>query len=165
VRVNERIRTKEVRVIDEDGKQLGILTPFDALKIALEKDLDLVEVSPSAQPPVCRIMNYGKYLYQQNKKAHEAKKNQKVIQVKEVKFRPMTDDHDYNFKKNNIVRFLEEGDKAKASVMFRGREMAHKEIGRQLLSRLIEELNELAVVEGNPRMEGNHLFVIFAPKK
>jgi len=165
VRVNERIRSKEVRVIDEDGKQLGILTPFDALKIALEKDLDLVEVSPSAQPPVCRIMNYGKYLYQQNKKAHEAKKNQKVIQVKEVKFRPMTDDHDYNFKKNNIVRFLEEGDKAKASVMFRGREMAHKEIGRQLLSRLIEELNELAVVEGNPRMEGNHLFVIFAPKK
>ncbi|HVN80930.1 MAG TPA: translation initiation factor IF-3 [Terriglobia bacterium] len=165
MRVNERIRTKEVRVIDEDGKQLGILTPFDALKIALEKDLDLVEVSPSAQPPVCRIMNYGKYLYQQNKKAHEAKKNQKVIQVKEVKFRPMTDDHDYNFKKNNIVRFLEEGDKAKASVMFRGREMAHKEIGRQLLSRLIEELNELAVVEGNPRMEGNHLFVIFAPKK
>ena len=165
MRVNERIRSKEVRVIDEDGKQLGILTPFDALKIALEKDLDLVEVSPSAQPPVCRIMNYGKYLYQQNKKAHEAKKNQKVIQVKEVKFRPMTDDHDYNFKKNNIVRFLEEGDKAKASVMFRGREMAHKEIGRQLLSRLIEELNELAVVEGNPRMEGNHLFVIFAPKK
>jgi translation initiation factor IF-3 len=165
VRVNERIRTKEVRVIDEEGKQLGILSPFDALKIALEKDLDLVEVSPTAQPPVCRIMNYGKYLYQQNKKAHEAKKNQRVIQVKEVKFRPMTDDHDYNFKKNNIVRFLEEGDKAKASVMFRGREMAHKEIGRQLLSRLIEELNELAVVEGNPRMEGNHLFVIFAPRK
>ena len=165
MRVNERIRSKEVRVIDEDGKQLGILSPFDALKIALEKDLDLVEVSPTAQPPVCRIMNYGKYLYQQNKKAHEAKKNQRMIQVKEVKFRPMTDDHDYTFKKNNIVRFLEEGDKAKASVMFRGREMAHKEIGRQLLSRLIEELNELSVVEGNPRMEGNHLFVIFAPRK
>ena len=144
---------------------MGILSPFDALKIALEKDLDLVEVSPTAQPPVCRFMNFGKYLYQQNKKAHEAKKNQRVIQVKEVKFRPMTDDHDYNFKKNNIARFLEEGDKAKASVMFRGREMAHKEIGRQLLFRLIEELNELAVVEGNPRMEGNHLFVIFAPKK
>jgi translation initiation factor IF-3 len=165
VRVNERIRAKEIRVIDDDGKQLGILSPFDALKIALEKNLDLVEVSPTAQPPVCRIMNYGKYLYQQNKKAHEAKKNQRMIQVKEVKFRPMTDDHDYNFKKNNIVRFLEEGDKAKASVMFRGREMAHKEIGRQLLSRLIEELNEQAVVEGNPRMEGNHLFVIFAPRK
>ncbi len=165
MRVNERIRAKEIRVIDDDGKQLGILSPFDALKIALEKNLDLVEVSPTAQPPVCRIMNYGKYLYQQNKKAHEAKKNQRMIQVKEVKFRPMTDDHDYNFKKNNIVRFLEEGDKAKASVMFRGREMAHKEIGRQLLSRLIEELNEQAVVEGNPRMEGNHLFVIFAPRK
>jgi translation initiation factor IF-3 len=152
-------------VIDEDGKQLGILVPHEAMKIALEKDLDLVEVSPTAQPPVCRIMNYGKYLYQQNKKAHEAKKHQKVIQVKEVKFRPMTDEHDYNFKKNNIARFLEEGDKAKASVMFRGREMAHKEIGRGLITRLIEELAEHAVVEGTPKMEGNHLFVIFAPKK
>jgi translation initiation factor IF-3 len=152
-------------VIDEDGKQLGILAPHEALKIALEKDLDLVEVSPTAQPPVCRIMNYGKYLYQQNKKSHEAKKHQKVIQVKEVKFRPMTDEHDYNFKKNNIARFLEEGDKAKASVMFRGREMAHKEIGRGLITRLIEELGEHAVVEGIPKMEGNHLFVIFAPRK
>lgn len=152
-------------MIDEDGKQLGILAPHEALKIAMEKDLDLVEVSPTAQPPVCRIMNYGKYLYQQNKKAHEARKHQKVIQVKEVKFRPMTDEHDYNFKKNNIARFLGEGDKAKASVMFRGREMAHKEIGRGLLTRLIEELAEHAVVEGIPKMEGNHLFVIFAPKK
>lgn len=152
-------------MIDEDGKQLGILAPHEALKIALEKDLDLVEVSPTAQPPVCRIMNYGKYLYQQNKKSHEAKKHQKVIQVKEVKFRPMTDEHDYNFKKNNIARFLEEGDKAKASVMFRGREMAHKEIGRGLITRLIEELGEHAVVEGIPKMEGNHLFVIFAPRK
>jgi translation initiation factor IF-3 len=152
-------------VIDEDGKQLGILAPHEALKIALEKNLDLVEVSPTAQPPVCRIMNYGKYLYQQNKKSHEAKKHQKVIQVKEVKFRPMTDEHDYNFKKNNIARFLEEGDKAKASVMFRGREMAHKEIGRGLITRLIEELAEHAVVEGIPKMEGNHLFVIFAPRK
>ncbi len=165
IRVNERIRAKELRVIDEEGKQLGILTPFDALRIAKEKDLDLVEVSPTAQPPVCRIMNYGKFLYQQNKKAHEARKNQKVIQVKEVKFRPMTDEHDYAFKKNNIVRFLEEGDKAKAFVMFRGREMAYKEIGRQLLTRLMEELAEHGMVEGHPRMEGNHLFVIFAPRK
>jgi translation initiation factor IF-3 len=152
-------------VIDEEGTQLGILQPFEAMKIAKEKDLDLVEVSPTAQPPVCRIMNYGKFLYQQNKKAHEAKKNQKVIQVKEVKFRPMTDDHDYEFKKNNILRFLEEGDKAKASVMFRGREMAHKDIGRQLLARLIEELAGLSIIEGSPRMEGNYMFVIFAPKK
>jgi translation initiation factor IF-3 len=165
VRINERIRAKEVRVIDEEGTQLGILAPFEAMKIAKEKDLDLVEVSPTAQPPVCRIMNYGKFLYQQNKKAHEAKKNQKVIQVKEVKFRPMTDDHDYEFKKNNILRFLEEGDKAKASVMFRGREMAHRDIGRQLLGRLIEELAGTSIIEGSPRMEGNYMFVIFAPKK
>ena len=152
-------------MIDEDGGQIGILPPFEALKIAKEKHLDLVEISPTAQPPVCRIMNYGKYLYQLNKKAHEAKKHQKVIQVKEIKFRPMTDEHDYLFKKNNIVRFLQEGDKAKASVMFRGREMAHKEIGRQLIGRLIEDLAGVAVVEGFPKMEGSNMFVIFSPKK
>ena len=152
-------------MIDEDGSQIGILPPFEALKIAKEKDLDLVEISPTAQPPVCRIMNYGKYLYQLNKKAHEARKHQKVIQVKEIKFRPMTDEHDYVFKKNNIIRFLQEGDKAKASVMFRGREMAHKEIGRQLIGRLIEDLGEVGVVEGFPKMEGSNMFVIFSPKK
>ncbi len=165
IRINERIRVREVRVIDEEGQQLGILVPADALKIARERDLDLVEVSPTAQPPVCRIMNYGKYLYELNKKAHEARKKQKTIQVKEVKFRPSTDEHDYTFKKNNILRFLQEGDKAKAAVMFRGREMAHKDIGRQLLSRLTMELSDYAVVEAQPRMEGNHLFVILAPKK
>ncbi|PYV93535.1 MAG: translation initiation factor IF-3 [Acidobacteria bacterium] len=164
-RVNERIRAKEIRVIDEDGSQIGILPPYEALKIAKEKDLDLVEISPTAQPPVCRIMNYGKYLYQLNKKTHEAKKHQKVIQVKEIKFRPMTDEHDYLFKKNNIIRFLQDGDKAKASVMFRGREMAHKEIGRQLIGRLIEDLSEVGVVEGFPKMEGSNMFVIFSPKK
>lgn len=152
-------------MIDEDGNQIGILPPYEALKIAKERDLDLVEISPTAQPPVCRIMNYGKYLYQLNKKAHEAKKHQKVIQVKEIKFRPMTDEHDYLFKKNNIIRFLQEGDKAKASVMFRGREMAHKEIGRQLIGRLIEDLAEVGVVEGFPKMEGSNMFVIFSPKK
>jgi len=152
-------------VIDEDGSQIGILPPYEALKIAKEKDLDLVEISPTAQPPVCRIMNYGKYLYQLNKKTHEAKKHQKVIQVKEIKFRPMTDEHDYLFKKNNIIRFLQDGDKAKASVMFRGREMAHKEIGRQLIGRLIEDLSEVGVVEGFPKMEGSNMFVIFSPKK
>lgn len=163
--MNERIRAKEIRVIDEDGSQIGILPPYEALKIAKEKDLDLVEISPTAQPPVCRIMNYGKYLYQLNKKTHEAKKHQKVIQVKEIKFRPMTDEHDYLFKKNNIIRFLQDGDKAKASVMFRGREMAHKEIGRQLIGRLIEDLSEVGVVEGFPKMEGSNMFVIFSPKK
>ncbi|MEW5977894.1 MAG: translation initiation factor IF-3 [Acidobacteriota bacterium] len=165
IRVNERIRVREVRVIDETGKQLGVLPSADALKLAQERELDLVEISPTAQPPVCRIMNYGKYLYQLSKKAHEARKHQRIIQVKEVKFRPMTDEHDYQFKKNNIIRFLKEGDKAKAAVTFRGREMAHKDIGRQLLIRLMDDLAESGMVEGTPRMEGNHMFVIFAPKK
>lgn len=152
-------------MIDEEGQQLGILPPFEAMRIARERDLDLVEVSPTAQPPVCRIMNYGKYLYELNKKAHEARKKQKVIQVKEIKFRPMTDEHDYQFKKNNIIRFLQEGDKAKAAVTFRGREMTHKEIGREILIRLTQDLAEHGAVEGSPRMEGNHMFVIFGPKK
>ncbi len=141
------------------------MRPADALKVAKEKNLDLVEISATAQPPVCRIMNYGKYLYQLKKKAHEAKKHQKMIQVKEVKFRPKTDNHDYEFKRKNILRFLEEGDKVKASVNFRGREMAHKNIGRQLILRLIGDVSEQGSVEGNPKMEGNHMFVIFAAKK
>jgi len=152
-------------VIDEAGEQLGVMTPLDALKLAKEKQLDLVEISPNAQPPVCRIMNYGKYLYQLKKKANVAKKNQKTIQVKEIKFRPKTDNHDYEFKKKNILRFLEEGDKVKASVSFRGREMAHKNIGRAMILRLIEDVAEKGVVEGNPKMEGNHMFVIFSDKK
>lgn len=152
-------------MIDEVGQQLGILQPFEAMKIARERDLDLVEVSPTAQPPVCRIMNYGKYLYELNKKAHEARKKQKVTQVKEVKFRPMTDEHDYQFKKNNIIRFLQEGDKAKAAVTFRGREMTHREIGREILIRLTQDLADHAVVENSPRMEGNHMFVIFGSRK
>jgi translation initiation factor IF-3 len=154
-----------VRVIDEEGQQVGVMNSFDAIKLAKEKSLDLVEISPTAQPPVCRIMNYGKYLYQLNKKAHEAKKHQKVIQVKEVKFRPMTDDHDYEFKKNNIIRFLDEGDKVKAGVMFRGREMAHRDIGRQLINRLMQDVGTHGQVETHPKMEGSNMFVIFAPKK
>jgi translation initiation factor IF-3 len=152
-------------VIDVDGQQLGVMPPADALRVAKGKDLDLVEISATASPPVCRIMNYGKYLYQLKKKAHEAKKHQKTIQVKEIKFRPKTDDHDYEFKKKNILRFLEDGDKVKATVNFRGREMAHKSIGRQLILRLIEDVGEQGSVEGNPKMEGNHMFVIFASKK
>jgi translation initiation factor IF-3 len=154
-----------VRVIDEEGQQVGVMNSFDAIKLAREKELDLVEISPTAQPPVCRIMNYGKYLYQLNKKAHEAKKHQRVIQVKEVKFRPMTDDHDYEFKKNNIIRFLGEGDKVKAGVMFRGREMAHRDIGRQLINRLMQDVGNHGQVEGHPKMEGSNMFVIFGPKK
>jgi translation initiation factor IF-3 len=135
------------------------------MKIAEERGLDLVEVAPTANPPVCRIMDYGKYLYQQNKKEHEARKHQKNITVKEVKFRPNTDEHDYVFKKNHIIRFLTQGDKVKAAVFFRGREIVHQSIGRAIIDRLIEELNEVGVVEARPKMEGPNLIAIFAPKK
>jgi translation initiation factor IF-3 len=141
------------------------MPPQQALKIAEERGLDLVEVAPTAQPPVCRIMDYGKYLYQLNKKLHEAKKHQKNITVKEVKFRPNTDDHDYDFKKNHIIRFLQQGDKVKATVFFRGREIVHQAIGRALLDRLVVELAEIGAVEARPKMEGPNLIAIFAPKK
>jgi len=159
----QRVLGENVRIGFDAG--VGIMPPADALKVARAKELDLVEISATASPPVCRIMNYGKYLYQLKKKAHEAKKHQKMIHVKEIKFRPKTDNHDYEFKKKNILRFLEDGDKVKASVNFRGREMAHKSIGRQLILRLIEDVGEQGSVEGNPKMEGNHMFVIFAGKK
>ena len=141
------------------------MAPQDALKVAIERGLDLVEVAPTATPPVCRIMDYGKYLYQLNKKLHDAKKHQKNITVKEVKFRPNTDDHDYEFKKNHIIRFLQQGDKVKATVFFRGREIVHQSIGRALLDRLVEELTEVGAVEAKPKMEGPHLTTIFTPKK
>jgi translation initiation factor IF-3 len=165
VRVNHRIRAREVRVIDEDGAQLGVMAPQEAIKIAEERGLDLVEVAPTVTPPVCRIMDYGKYLYQMKRKAHEAKKHQKSITVKEVKFRPNTDEHDYEFKKNHIIRFLNHGDKVKANVWFRGREIVHKDIGRALIQRLMEELEDIGFVENRPKMEGNNLVAIFAPKR
>ena len=140
------------------------MAPQQALKIAEERGLDLVEVAPAANPPVCRIMDYGKYLYQMSKKLHEAKKHQKNITVKEVKFRPNTDEHDYEFKKNHIIRFLKQGDKVKATVFFRGREIVHQSIGRALLDRLVEELAEIGAVEARPKMEGPNLIAIFAPK-
>ena len=165
IRTNERIRVREVRVIDDEGNQLGIMTPFDALKIAKEKTLDLVEVSPTAQPPVCRIMDYGKYLYQQEKREREAKKHQHQIVVKEVKFRINVDDHDYDTKKNHVLRFLAEGDKVKATIFFRGREMTRQSLGRGILDRLIKDLGDKAVVEFRPRQEGNTLHLILAPPK
>ena len=152
-------------MIDEEGAQLGVLDPRQALAMAEEKGLDLVEVAPNAQPPVCRIMDYGKYLYQQNKKAQEAKKNQKVIQVKEVKFRPKIDEHDYEFKKNHIIRFLKEENKVKATVMFRGREVTHSEIGQQILQRLLQEISDVAAVERLPKLEGYSMTMILTPKK
>ncbi|MEZ5294595.1 MAG: translation initiation factor IF-3 [Vicinamibacterales bacterium] len=165
VRTNERIRVREIRVIDETGQQLGIMPPPQALTIARSKGLDLVEISPTAVPPVCRIMDYGKYQYQEAKRQREAKKHQKVIEVKEIKFRPKVDEHDYQFKKKHIERFLEEGDKVKATVFFRGREMAHPEIGQRILMRLIEDLAEVAMAETMPRQEGNQMHTILSQKR
>jgi translation initiation factor IF-3 len=154
-----------VRVIDDEGNQLGIMPPFEALKVAREKTLDLVEVSPTAQPPVCRIMDFGKYLYEQEKKERAAKKHQHVITVKEVKFRINVDEHDYETKKKHVLRFLGEGDKVKATIFFRGREMTRQSLGRGILERLITELGDKAVVEFRPRQEGNTMHVILAPPK
>ena len=152
-------------MIDDEGNQIGILPPYEALKMAREKNLDLVEISPTATPPVCRIMDYGKFLYQQEKKEREAKKHQKVIVVKEVKFRINVDDHDYETKKNHVRRFLDEGDKVKATIFFRGREMTRTGLGRQILERLIKDVEEKGMVEFRPRQEGNTLHAILAPKK
>ena len=165
IRTNERIRVREVRVIDDEGKQLGVMPPYEALKIAREKTLDLVEVSPTAQPPVCRIMDFGKYLYEQEKKERAAKKHQHVITVKEVKFRINVDEHDYETKKKHVQRFLQEGDKVKATIFFRGREMTRQGLGRNILERLITELGNKALVEFRPRQEGNTMHVILAPPK
>jgi translation initiation factor IF-3 len=149
-------------VIDDAGQQLGIMPPQQAVAIARQKGLDLVEVAPGAVPPVCRIMDFGKYQYQEQKRAREARRHQKVIEVKEIKFRPKVDEHDYQFKKKHIERFLADGDKVKATVFFRGREIAHPEIGRRILERLLAELGEAAVAETMPRMEGNTMHTILA---
>ena len=141
------------------------MKPGQALGLAEEKALDLVEVAPTAQPPVCRIMDFGKYRYEQSKRAQEARKNQKTVQVKEVKFRPKIDEHDFQFKKNHIVRFIGEENKVKATVMFRGREVTHAEIGEQILRRLMEELEEIASVERAPKLEGHTMTMILHPKK
>ena len=154
-----------MRVIDDDGGQLGIMTPQQALMIAEEKGLDLVEIAATANPPVCRIMNSGKFFYQQAKRESEARKHQRHIQVKEVKFRPKIDEHDFQFKKRNTERFLLEGNKVKSTVIFRGREMAHNEIGRRILVRLAAELTDVALVEVAPRQEGMTMVQILGPKK
>jgi translation initiation factor IF-3 len=141
------------------------MTPVDALKLARSQGLDLVEVAPTANPPVCRIINYGKYTYQLSKRQHEAKKHQKSIELKEVKFRPRTSEHDFQFKKNHIIEFLQEGNKVKATIEFRGREMAHRDIGYQMIDRLITELSEVGLAEARPRQEGRFLHAIIGPKK
>ena len=151
-----------MRVIDDTGEQLGIMPPQQAVVLAKQKGLDLVEVSPTASPPVCRILDFGRYQYQEQKRAREAKKHQKTSDVKEIKFRPKVDEHDYQFKKKHIERFLGDGDKVKATIFFRGREMAHPEIGRRILERLINELGELVNQETVPRMEGNTMHTILS---
>jgi translation initiation factor IF-3 len=164
-RVNERIRAREIRVVDEEGGQLGVMQPFEAIRLARERGLDLVEISPTADPPVCKITDYGKYLYQANKKAHEQRKHQKGTQLKEVKFRPATAEHDYQVRKNQIIRFLGEGHKVKAMIFHRGREMAHQEVGRAKMERLLKDITDHALVEIGPRMEANILMALLAPKK
>jgi translation initiation factor IF-3 len=156
---------REIRVIDEDGAQIGIMPPQQALEIARGKGLDLVEIAPQAQPPVCRIINFGKWQYEQKKKQKEAKAKQTFITVKEIKFRPGTDEHDYMFKKNNAVRILQDGDKVKGTVHFRGREITHKELGSELLKRLEQDLAEHGTVEVRPKLEGMNMFIIVSPKK
>jgi translation initiation factor IF-3 len=152
-------------VIAADGSQAGVMSRYDALQMAQAAELDLVEVSPTAEPPVVRIMDYGKFLFEANKKAHSAKRKQKQIQVKEVKFRPGTAEGDYEIKLRNLVRFLSEGDKAKVTLRFRGREMVHQDIGRRLLDRIAQDLAPHGVVEQNPLMEGKQMVMVFAPKK
>jgi translation initiation factor IF-3 len=152
-------------VIGADGGQVGVLTRFEALDLARSSELDLVEVSPQADPPVVRVMDFGKFLFEQNKKSHAAKRKQKNIQIKEIKFRPGTDENDYQIKLRNIIRFLSEGDKAKVTLRFRGREMAHTDIGRKLLDRLVNDLREHAQIEQNPLMEGRQMVMMFAAKK
>ena len=158
------IRVKEISLIGNDGEQLGVFPTQEAINMAGEKDQDLVEVSPNSNPPVCRIMDYGKFKYQQSKRAHEAKKKQKIIHVKEVKLRPNTDQHDYDFKLKNAFRFLESGDKVKVLVFFRGREIVHRENGQKLLVRVTETLEDIAIIEQEAKQEGRTLCMIFAPK-
>ena len=153
-----------MRVISSEGEQLGILQTRDAIKQAEDLGLDLVEVAPTANPPVCRIMDFGKYKYEMSKKAHDSRKHQTVILVKEVKLRPRTDDHDVNFKVNNIKRFLADGHKVKVSIMFRGREMAHPALGRALLERIVKEVENEAIIEQHPRMEGRNMYLMLGTK-
>ncbi|WP_372892919.1 translation initiation factor IF-3 [Rhodosalinus sp.] len=162
-RVNDRIRAPEIRLIGPEGENLGVVPPAKALQAAETVGLDLVEISPNANPPVCKIMDFGKYKYEQQKRESEAKKKQKVTDVKEVKFRPNTDQHDYDVKLRNVIRFLEQGDKVKVTLRFRGREMAHQNLGRELLQRVAEDVKELGKVENMPKVEGRQMIMMIGP--
>ncbi|MFZ5558812.1 MAG: translation initiation factor IF-3 [Pseudomonadota bacterium] len=164
-RVNGEITSPEIRLIGAEGEQIGVVSLAEALAMAEAAELDLVEIAPAAQPPVCKVMDYGKFKYRESKKRHEAKLKQKQIQVKEIKFRPRTDEGDYLIKVRNLIRFLEEGDKAKVTLRFRGREMAHQELGFRLLERVKQDLDPYAVVEQFPKMEGRQMVMVLGPKK
>ncbi|EPY04662.1 translation initiation factor IF-3 [Paenibacillus alvei TS-15] len=162
--INEDIRAREVRLVGAAGEQIGI-TPFrEALQMAYDANLDLVNVAPQAKPPVCRIMDYGKFRYEQQKKEKEARKNQKIVDVKEVWFRANIEEHDFNTKLRNVLKFLRDGDKVKCSVRFRGREITHADIGKKVLERVLKEANELCIVERTPKLEGRSMIMILAPK-
>ena len=163
-RVNGSIRAPKVRCIDPDGNQLGVLDTRDALVKAEDFGLDLVEVQPNADPPVCKILDYGKYKYEAQKRANEARKKQKIIEVKEIKFRPNIDEHDYQVKMRNVNKFLSSGDKVKVTLRFRGREMAHQELGANVLARVRDETEEIAKVEAMPKMEGRQMVMVLAPR-
>jgi translation initiation factor IF-3 len=163
-RINDAIRARDVRLIDQDGHNAGIVSRFEALERAQSAGLDLVEISPDAQPPVCKILDYGKFKYQEQKKAAEARKNQKIVDIKEIKMRPSIDDHDYDVKIRSIKRFFDEGDKVKITLRFRGREMAHQELGYAVLQRVKSELQDLSKVESEPRMEGRQMVMVLAPR-
>jgi len=158
------IRAKEVNVIGATGDPLGVFPLAQAMDLARENEMDLVEVAPTAKPPVCKIMDYGKFKYKQSKRAHEARKNQKTVHIKEVKFRPNTDEHDYNFKLKHVFRFLEGGDKAKVQIFFKGREIVHRENGQRVLDRIAQDTEEMAIIEQAPKQEGRFLVMILAPK-
>jgi translation initiation factor IF-3 len=162
-RINDRIRADEIRLIGADGENVGVVSPRRALEMAEEVGLDLVEISPNANPPVCKIMDYGKYKYEQQKRESEARKKQKTIEVKEVKFRPGTDTHDYQVKMRNVLKFLEGGDKVKITLRFRGREMAHQDLGRNLLERIAEDVKDVGRIENMPKMEGRQMIMIIGP--
>ncbi len=161
--MNDEIRAREVRVVEDDGGMLGVMSVSEAIRLAEEKGLDLIEVAPDASPPTCKIMDYGKYKYEQKKKENESRKKQTVISVKEIQIRPRTDSHDLGVKLKHARRFLEGGDKTKITMRFRGREMAHQDIGRELLKKVMEELKDIGIVEVAPKMEGRQMFALVAP--
>ncbi len=162
-RINDRIRSPEIRLIGHDGENVGVVPPSRGMELAEQAGLDLVEISPNADPPVCKVMDYGKFKYEQQKRESEARRKQKIIEIKEIKFRPNTDTHDYEVKLRNVRKFLESGDKVKVSLRFRGREMAHQDLGRQLLKRVADDTGEIGKVENIPRLEGRQMIMMIGP--